>query len=517
MKDKLSESLFTELRKYLIANLGLDFSNKREKELVRKVSLAAEEFNFTDTTGFVLWLLENNLSNKQLEILACHLTVGETYFLREKKAFDFLEQKYLPELICKRRGKDQRLRIWSAGCASGEEPYSIAIMLLRAIPDIKNWHITILATDINSVFLKKAKKGIYTKWSFRNNPKLFIDRYFKKCGKNEFQILPEIKKMVTFSYLNLVKDTYPSLIYNKNAMDIIFCRNVLIYFSQEVIKDVTRRLYNSLVDGGILLVSPVEMSNLISPKFSRIYYSGFTIYQKDRRKKKVQSIEFLPVTRYLSKRRPALELSEKKIILPELKSNLPTGKPAKTEAKQKEKQEIKPVISDYETALKLYTQGYYEKVENFLSGLLEKNDENTKSISIITLLSRTKANLGNLEEARIFCEKALSIDKLDSSLYYLLAIIQSEQGNDEDAVLALSKAIYLDPDFVMANFFMGNLVQKMGNNNAGQKHYKNTLNILAKLNPEEILPESDGLTAGRLTEIISITNDVRRANNGAAK
>ena len=286
-------------------------------------------------------------------------------------------------------------------------------------------------------------------------------------------------------------------------MDIIFCRNVLIYFSQEGIKEVTRRLYNSLVYGGILFVSPVEMSNLISSKFSRIYYSGHTIYQKDRRKKKVQSIEFLPITRYLPKRKTVLELSENKIILPELKSNLPTRKPTKPEAKQKEKQEIKPVISDYEAALKLYTQGYYEKVKNFLSGLLEKNDENTRSISIITLLARTKANLGNLEEARIFCEKALSIDKLDSSLYYLLAIIQSEQGNDEDAILALSKAIYLDHDFVMANFFMGNIVQKMGNNNAGQKHYKNTLNILSKLNPEEILPESDGMTAGRLKEIIS--------------
>lgn len=90
--------------------------------------------------------------------------------------------------------------------------------------------------------------------------------------------------MVTFSHQNLAKDIYPSLIYNTNAMDIIFCRNVLIYFSQEGVKDVTHRLYNSLVNGGILIVSPVEMSNLISQKFSRIYYFGHTIYQKDTKK-----------------------------------------------------------------------------------------------------------------------------------------------------------------------------------------------------------------------------------------
>ena len=93
MKDKLPEHLFTELRKYLLANLGLDFTHNREKELVRKIGLVAKEFNFTDTYKFILWLLKTNLTNKQIEILASYLTVGETYFLREQKGLDFLEQK----------------------------------------------------------------------------------------------------------------------------------------------------------------------------------------------------------------------------------------------------------------------------------------------------------------------------------------------------------------------------------------------------------------------------------------
>lgn len=496
MEYKLSESLFAELRKYLLTNFGLDFSDKREKELVRKISLAAEEFNFTDTTRFVLWLLENNLSNKQLEVLACYLTVGETYFLREKEAFDFLEQKYLPDLIYKRRGKDQHLRIWSAGCASGEEPYSIAITLLRAIPDIKNWGITILATDVNSVFIKKAKEGIYTKWSFRNNPKWLIDRYFKKCGKNEFQILPEIKKMVTFSYFNLAKDIYPSLINNTNAMDIIFCRNVLIYFSNEGIKTVINHLYNSLVKGGILVVSPVEMSNLISPKFNRLRYSGHTIYQKDTRKIKQREItewEILPPAQKAEIIRPGFKPAE---IEPEEKVQ-------KDNISRKKLDEIKTLkISEYDRAIIRFEQGSFEEAESILENILTKDKENSKLI--ISLLAKTKANLGKLNEAGSLCEKFLEMDKLDSGMYYLLAAILDEQGKCKEAIFSLNRALYLESDFVLAHFFLGNLTMKSGENDTSQKHFKNALNVLSKLDPAEILPESDGMTAGRLTEIISV-------------
>lgn len=492
MKDKLPEHLFTELRKYLLANLGLNFTHNREKDFVRKIGLVAKEFNFTDTSKFILWLLKTDLTNKQIEILASYFTVGETYFLREQKGLDFLEQKYLPELIYKRRGKDQHLRIWSAGCASGEEPYSIAVMLIRVIPDIKNWDITILATDINPAFVNKAKKGIYTKWSFRNNPKWFINNYFNKAGDKKFQILPGIKKMVTFSYSNLAKDIYPSLTNNTNAMDIIFCRNVLIYFSQEGIKDVTRRLYNSLVNGGILIVSPVEMSNLISPKFSRIYYSGHTIYQKA-----------IPPPIKTQKIFPMAQKAE--IIKPGFKPAEiePKEKVQKDNISRKKPDEVTiPKISEYDRAIIRFKIGSFEEAESILTNILKEEDKESFK-PIISLLAKTKANLGKLDEAGSLCKKALETDKLDTGMYFLRAAILQEQGKDKEAISLLNRALYLEPDFVLACFFLGNLTMKSGENTTSLKHFRNTLNILAKLNPEEILPESDGMTAGRLAEIIS--------------
>jgi chemotaxis protein methyltransferase CheR len=488
MKNKLSKIVITDLRKYLLAHLGLNFSEKRETELIQKLKPAAKGFGFKDVSEFAQWLLRNGLSNKQLEILASYLTIGETYFIREKKSFDFLEKSYLPSIIQKRTGKNKQLRIWSAGCASGEEAYSIAITLLKIIPNIKDWNITILATDINPDMLKKAKKGIYTKWSFRNNPDWFISKYFQKVEGNLFQILPEIKNMVTFSPLNLAKDIYPSLLNNTNAMDIIFCRNVLIYFSQEGIRDVTNRLYKSLLPDGVLIVSPVEMSNLISPKFAKINYEGYTIYQKGLIKDTKESLKKNQLQKLTDKYKSIQSTFNQSV-----KKRVISNKPIK---------EIEiEMNSNYKQAIILFEQGLFEQTENLLSKLLADDKENHKQI--ISLLAKTKANLGKLEEARLLCDKGLEIDKTDYSLYYLNATVKQEQGNDEEAISSLRRAIYFDHNFVLAHFLLGNLSIKRGNIATGQKYINNAINILSNLDSDDIVPESDGLTVGRFTEIIT--------------
>ena len=236
MNSTIPEPLLQPLREYLQSSLCLNFHERIEKDMIRKITSAATEFGYSEVSGFVEWLLTATLSNEQLGILSSHLTIGETYFMRDKKSFEFLEQIYLPGLISRRYTNNRRIRIWCAGCASGEEAYSLAIVLLQSIPNIKSWDITIQATDINPLFLEKARRGIFTKWSFRTNSPEFIERYFKKKGDNEFHILPHIKSMVSFSSLNLAGNDYPSESGKTKDVDIIFCRNVLIYFSPKVTK-----------------------------------------------------------------------------------------------------------------------------------------------------------------------------------------------------------------------------------------------------------------------------------------
>lgn len=503
MIDQSPVSIFPLLRDYLHSKLGLSYSEKQEVELLRKLGYAASDFGFDDSIKFANWLLKNDLTKKQLGDLASHLTIGETYFFRERKSFDFLEQIYLPGLIRKRYESERFLRVWCAGCATGEEAYSLAIVLLQSIPDIHRWNISILATDINNAFLEKAKRGVYSRWSFRTNSDEFILKYFTRDDSDRFHIKPEIKRMVTFSSLNLGEDIYPSVAGKTDAVDIIFCRNVLIYFSQEGYKLVTERFYNSLTGGGILVVSPVEMSGMISAKFNKIHYSGFTIYQKDLHHRDEKSkfppkdypvtpAAILPVNG--SKNDPG---SGTGILVASAKTtNTEAGLPPGEIAPE----QIPSVETELEIAEALFRNGALEEAELILAGLVDKIED--FKMQVVLLLAKIKANLGKLHEAEILCERGIALDKLNPNLYYLLATVMQEQGNDDKAIISLKQALYIDPDFILAHFLFGTLSLKQGDQTQGKQSFKNAISSLSKLKPEDILPYSDGLTVERFRHIL---------------
>src|SRR5712692_877475 len=281
MTTSISAVLLFRFSEVVAAQMGLHFPREHWSDLERGIRSAAPEFDFKDAESCLQWLLSSPLAKSQIEILAKHLTIGETYFFREQKSFEILEEHLLPELIRTRRGNEQRLRIWSAGCCSGEEPYSIAISLSKVIPDLRDWNISILGTDLNPRCLQKAAEGVYSEWSFRGAPQWAKERYFRNIKDGRSSLLPSIKKMVSFAYLNLAEDACPSLLNNTNAMDVIFCRNVLMYFHPEKAKKVIQNLHRSLVDGGWLLVSPSETSHVLFSQFVTVNFPGAPLYKKD--------------------------------------------------------------------------------------------------------------------------------------------------------------------------------------------------------------------------------------------
>ena len=525
----MPQTQLIELRKYLLSNLGLNFSESQDKELFRKIEIAAKEHGYSNTYDFINWIINNDLSPAQIEKLASFLTIGETYFFRETKALDYLEQDYLPKLIYKRRNKDKRLRIWCAGCASGDEPYTVAIILRRIIPDIKKWNITILATDINATFLEKARKGIYTKWSFRGVPDSFKKDHFIEHEDGMFKINKVIKDMVTFTYHNLAKDTYPSLINNTNAMDVILCRNVLIYFSKEGIIEVSSNFYKCLRKGGVMLLSPVESSNLISGRFNRFQHEGITVYNKGiQRAKKKSEIVYdweslkLPTTVNMQETRskmqengiPEKTFSEKQFPLTLQDENVitkskifntipesptPLAKTTKPTPKTTE-------VSEYKKAYAFFKAGKFEDAEAILSDVLNYNKNNIQQN--ILLLARIKANLGKLDDAKQLCKKAINIDKLNPVAHYLLATIYGEKTQDVEAIQSLKKALFLNPDFTLAYFLLGRYSIMSGKKAQGKKYFNNALITLSKLNADDELAESDGLTVGRLIEIIERMKEI---------
>ncbi len=278
---QISADSLSRLSDFVANQTGLHFPQERWRDLQRGIESATQEFRFTDPESCIHWLLTSPLTRSQIEILSSHLTVGETCFFRDKRTFEALQQQVLPELIRSSRETGQRLRIWSAACCTGEEPYSLAMLLDQLIPDIQNWHITILGTDINPRFLQKATGATYSHWSFRDAPNWLQERYFKKTREGRFTVYPSLTKRVIFSYLNLAEDSYPSLLNDTNAMDLILCRNVLMYFAPDPAKRVIENLYRSLVEGGWLIVSPTEASSVLYSKFKPVELPGVFFYRKD--------------------------------------------------------------------------------------------------------------------------------------------------------------------------------------------------------------------------------------------
>lgn len=277
----ISDPLLQQVSERIEGRTGLHFPPARFADLERGLAQAAREDGCRDARAYAESLLSRDLCVADLEALAGSLTIGETHFFRDPRAFEFLETTLLPELIAAKRGGDRLLRIWSAGCATGEEPYSMAILLHRLIPDLSDWHITILGTDINPKVLARAAAGLYTDWSFRDTPDWVKPRYFVTRSGNRYEIQPWLKRMVAFACLNLADDDYPSVLNNTNAMDLIVCRNVLLYFAQARIPQVVQRFHRALVEGGHLVMGSVEASAMTFPEFMPVRPPGVVLYRKN--------------------------------------------------------------------------------------------------------------------------------------------------------------------------------------------------------------------------------------------
>jgi chemotaxis protein methyltransferase CheR len=488
--DGVPDVLWLRVSEFIAGNTGLHFPAERRPDLQRGLAAAAAEFGFADSATCVDWLLSASLTRPQLNILASHLTIGETYFFRERKTFDALAEHVLPELFRRRRGREQRLRLWSAACSTGEEPYSLAILVQQLLPDWQDWNLTILATDINERFLRKAKAGVFGEWSFRDSPSGFKERYFTPTPDGRFEIAADIKNCVTFAHMNLAQDRFPPPAIDTNAMDVIFCRNVLIYFTPSHARKLVENLRHALLDGAWLAVSPTECSQTLFSRFVAVNFPGSILYRKsDIKEPRPSSVAPVPV--------PVVA----DVYAPE---NLRTAL-ADTPA------DVADAPDPRAAAESLYGQGrYVEAASTLLNSFAEEAAQTTPPSSqtvqgprTFSLLARAMANQGQLASALVWSERWIAADKIDPAARYLNAMILQEMGEREAARRSLHRAVYLRPDFALAHFALGNLTRAEMRSTEANRHYANALHQLRSCPPDELLPESDGMTAGRLVEIIA--------------
>lgn len=220
--------------------------------------------------------LKNGLAGaRELVVLLDLLTINETTFFRNKPQFDLLAGVVLPELLAaKKRDGNKTLRIWSAGCSSGQEPYSIAITVLESVPFPDLWEIKILASDLSFRMLEIAQAGIYGESQMRGLDAARRELYFN-CNNGEYQIRDRVKKLVTFDYHNLKHDN------GLRGFDIIFCRNVMIYFDQSECARLVDRFANSMVLGGYIFIGHAETLKGLSNRFKMIYNNKGIAYRRE--------------------------------------------------------------------------------------------------------------------------------------------------------------------------------------------------------------------------------------------
>lgn len=247
----LIKDLEPEFIELISERYGLVIHVNQTMKLVRAVVEACHKLH-CKPQEYLERLKKISSNSLLLADLIAAITVGESYFFRDKHQMSLLEAFILPELIERNKNR-HRLKIWSAGCSSGEEIYTIAMLLVQLLPNSGRWDLQLLGTDINANALEKANVGVYNQWSMRSIPEEYSKRYFVKSGR-VYNLNPEIRNMVSFKYLNLSDNTYPSILNGTQEMDLILCRNVLIYFDENLVTKIMKKLSLCMTDDAFLLL-----------------------------------------------------------------------------------------------------------------------------------------------------------------------------------------------------------------------------------------------------------------------
>src|SRR6266851_6520913 len=267
----LSEHELSEIRMLIEERTGICFDESRERFFSTRVREHLRSKGMERGTDLLRAMRKSNV---EYESLVERLLTQETSFFRYPSVYEAFEKRALPELHTRKFWKNPRaLRIWSAGCATGEEPYSIGITIADSLSFADAWNVEILATDIGRLALKHAERGTYQGRSIASVNEKQLANHFSEASSG-YQITPRLRKMVSFAQMNLASAVYVG------RMDVIFCMNVLIYFSEERRHSLVQRFYDTLEPGGYLFLGHSESISKMPVKFQAIVLNDCILYRK---------------------------------------------------------------------------------------------------------------------------------------------------------------------------------------------------------------------------------------------
>lgn len=427
---------------------------------------------------------------RYLDRLVAAIATNETYFFRIPAHFETLKSYLLPEIIERKRlAGDKTLRIWSAGCSTGEEPYSVAIFLLEHFPQLLSWRVRIVATDIDLDALARAGQGIYGSWSFRGVEPGIKRKYWQELPEDSFRVDERARALVKFLPLNLESEGYPSPGNGTDDLDIIFCRNVTIYFRPHTVKKVLRRFHDCLAPGGFLLTGAAEYSREAYQDFEARVFPETVIYQKAAAGAAPRAPGPLLLVRPTPPSVTPVRAADPKV------------RPAAKTAVQNPHDPHDPIdpANPMARAVALASQGELDAALVVLAELAEKNP---RDAGVAFFLGQLAADRRHLAEAGYWLDRTIALDPLNLWAHHALALVRMEEGRMEEALGAIKKTIYIDPNFALGHFHLGQIHKARGQAGPARKSFAVVKHLLAGAPLAENLSGAQGLTGRQLLLLV---------------
>lgn len=437
---RLSDSDLDTVVSLLSRRFGLVMGWDEIKARDKAASLIGElSRELGETPEEVFRMIRKRSDKAFMDMISPHITVGETFFFRDRKALDAFGREIVPRLASRAK---RPINVWSAGCSTGEEPYTLAMIMDHSILGLAGG-FRVYGTDLNESSLKKARQGIYGRWSFRGMSDMEISRYFDILGDDRFRVKDRYRSRVSFESANLVSS---SPLRREDKMDVIFCRNVMMYFDEANRKKVLRSFREALSPDGWLVVAACETPILDGSSFHSVRIGDQTFFT-------VEETFSAPPERYLLDS----AVSE---IEPEVEA-----------------------VSDVWFDLESETEPEFEpKVE-----AVPSCDGD---------LIRSLADRGMSDEALELCLS--SENSTDPYVHYLMSVIYQDRGELDFAKDCLRKALFLRPSFVMAHFALLGIAVSQSNDRDRARHIRNVEELLLQMAEDEPVPYGEGATAGDL-------------------
>ena len=471
LRIDLNEADFGRVRDLLAATAGLVFDDCRRDSLAYSLG---ERFSMRGVTTVDDYLELLDGDAEELQALLNEVTIQETHFFRNPPQFRALRQHVLPQLLRRAATGSKKLRVWSAGCSTGEEPYSIAMLLRELLPLTDGWDVKVVATDVSTRALAAARTGRYGARALQAAPPEDVARWFVQSG-DEYVVRPEVRELVEFRHHNLVAEQVP---FGKDEpIDLLLCRNVTIYFSRETTRRLMAQFHEALSEGGYLFLGHSETLWQVNDAFRLVTLGDAFVYRKD------------------------VPGEERRTVLPDRRTG-DDGLPADGERRTSKNDRR---AARWEALTKPRTLPFPRPSSSRGGGgrTLESVSVAATAPAYSDPIEEVRAALreGRYADAASLARAVTVAEPLRADAYYLHGLALANQGLDSDALVELRKAVYVDPMAGFAHFLLAGVLARLGDAQGAARSYKAAAETLGRTADDHLATELGGRSVSELVDL----------------